>query len=130
MWNANGFAADSLDILKRLRDGGANANHTVLCFAATCSDKPRSFIQRLLGAHANHVCVRGSEAPPPPTQLRLECSVEGAKTAALLRLVAQAPGQTLVFARLRSAAKQLRLAGLRHAGRDDGDDAEVAHRGG
>jgi superfamily II DNA/RNA helicase len=108
MWSRDGRACDSLKLLRTLRHGGSN--YVVLCFAATCNDGARSIIQRVLGARANHVCVRGSEAPPPPKQLWLECSDEAANLAALLRLVAQSAGQTLVFLRSHGTAEQLQVA--------------------
>jgi ATP-dependent RNA helicase DDX19/DBP5 len=109
MWAAEGFAADSLKILKCIRDG--KGNFQVLLFSATFSDKVRAFAEKLVGPQANKVFVpREVLSLDVIKQYRVACPTVAAKEAVLKDLIfpnCEKLGQTIIFVRSREMVRRL-----------------------
>ncbi len=109
MWSKDGFATDSLKILKTLRDGGASFQ--VLLFSATFSDTVRAFAEKVVGAQANKLFLKAEELSLDVIkQYRVECPNTLAKESVLTKMIfpaAEKLGQSIIFVRSRARAKQL-----------------------
>ncbi len=109
MWSADGFASDSLKILKYIRDG--RATFQVLLFSATFSDTVRKFAEKLVGPTANKVFVpREVLSLDVIKQYRVECPNTAAKESVLKDMIfpaAEKLGQSIIFVKTRERARKL-----------------------
>ena len=111
MWSQDGFATDSLKILKYIKSGGADFQ--VLLFSATFSDTVRRHAEKLVGPRANKVFVpREALSLDVIKQYRVECPSQAAKEGVLAKIfpACERLGQSIVFVRTRDKARRLHEA--------------------
>jgi ATP-dependent RNA helicase DDX19/DBP5 len=108
MWATDGFAGDSLKILKSLKDG--RANFQVLLFSATFSDSVRATAEKLVGAGANKVFVpREALSLDVIKQYRVEVPSPDLKLNVLRTILDACDklGQSIIFVRSRNEVRKL-----------------------